>query len=162
MKLFLNSLIAGSLLAASAAATAEVTVQFVKPETYRDVPFDPVERDHIMKDIVSHFVELARNLPAGTDLYIDVLDLDLAGHLVPARGASEDLRLLGNGADWPRMKLHYSVESGGKIIKSGDAQLKDMNYQMRGNGQSGTEPLRFEKLMIDDWYYKTIAPRTRS
>lgn len=161
MKQTLKLLVAGSLLLATAAAHAEVFVQFIKPETYRDVPFSPVDRGKLMKDIEKHFVELGKNLPEGTDLYIDVLDVDLAGRLIPARGASEDIRLLGAGGDWPRMALHYSVEADGKILQRGDVQLKDMDYQARGNKVTGTKPLRFERQMIDDWYYKTIAPRKR-
>jgi hypothetical protein len=161
MNPYLKTLVAGGLLLASAAATAEVTVQFVQPENYPDMPFSPVDRDAILKDIGDYFTKLGKNLPEGTDLRIDVLDLDLAGRLEPSRRGAHDLRILRGGADWPRMKLHYSVESGGKVVNSGDAQLQDMDYQARGNRVSGSEPLRYEKQMIDDWYYKTIAPRKK-
>ena len=159
MKLLLKTLVASSLLLASVAASAAVTVNFVKAEDYPDMPLSPIERDAILKDISDHFTKLGRNLPEGTDLRIDVLDLDLAGRLEPSRRGDRDLRILRGGADWPRMTLHYSVETGGKVVNSGDAQLQDMDYQFNARRLSDSDPLRYEKQMIDAWFYKTVAPR---
>jgi len=159
MKLFLKTVIAASLLLASAAASADVTVNFVKPDNYPDMPFSPVDRDAVLKDISDYFVKLGRNLPEGTDLRIDVLDLDLAGRLEPSRRGGRDLRILRGGADWPRMTLHYTIEAGGKVVNSGDATLQDMNYQSNGRLTSDSDPLRYEKHMIDTWFYKEVAPR---
>jgi len=159
MKQHLRTLIAGSLLLASAAASADVTVNFVKPEDFPDMPFSPVDRDAVLKDIGDYFVKLGKNLPEGTNLRIDVLDLDLAGRLEPSRRGARDLRILRGGADWPRMKLHYTIETGGKVVNSGDATLQDMNYQFNSKRLSDSDPLRYEKHMIDEWFYKEVAPR---
>lgn len=159
MKPFLKMLVAGSLLLASAAASAAVTVNFVKPENYPDMPFSPVDRDRVLKDIGDYFATLGKDLPVGTDLRIDVLDLDLAGRIEPARRGGNDIRIMRGGADWPRMTLHFSVESGGKVVNSGEVQLQDMNYQFNSNRLSASDPLRYEKKMIDDWFYKAVAPR---
>ena len=159
MKQLYITLVAGSLLLASAAASAAVTVTFVKPENYPDMPFSPVDRDAVLKDIGDYFTKLGTNLPEGTDLRIDVLDLDLAGRIEPARRGATDIRIVRGGADWPRMTLHFSVESAGKVINSGDVQLQDMDYQFRASRLSSSDPLRYEKKMIDDWFYKAVAPR---
>ena len=159
MKPFFNTLVAGGLLLASTVASADVTVTFVKPENYPDMPFSPVDRDAVLKQIGDYFTKLGTNLPAGTDLRIDVLDLDLAGRIEPARRGAQDLRIMRGGADWPRMTLRYTVETGGTVVNSGTAELSDMDYQFRANRLSSGDALRYEKQMIDDWYYKTIAPR---
>lgn len=159
MKQILKTLVAGSLLLASVAASAAVTVNFVKPDDYPDMPFSPGDRDAILKELGDHFAKLGKNLPNGTDVRIDVLDLDLAGRLEPSRRGDRDLRILRGGADWPRMSVHYSIESGGKVVNSGDAQLQDMNYQFNARRSNDSDPLRYEKHMIDEWFYKTIAPR---
>jgi hypothetical protein len=161
MKTLLKTLAVGTLLLASAAASAAVTVNFVKPENYPDMPFSPVDRDRTLKDIGDYITSLGTNLPQGTDVRIDVLDLDLAGRLEPSRRGDRDIRIMRGGADWPRMKLHYSIESGGKVVNSGDADLQDMDYQFSANRLSDSDPLRYEKKMIDDWFYKTIAPRKK-
>ena len=159
MKQLLKTLVAGSLLLASVAASAAVTVNFVKPENFPDMPFSPVDRDRVLKDIGDYFTVLGKNLPEGTDLRIDVLDLDLAGRIEPSRRGANDLRIMRGGADWPRMKLHFTVESAGKVVDSGEVQLQDMNYQSNSNRLSASDPLRYEKKMIDDWFYKAVAPR---
>jgi len=159
MKQFLKTLAAGSMLLASVAANAAVAVHFVKPEEYPDMPFSPVDRDAVLKDVSDYFVKLGKNLPEGTDLRIDVLDLDLAGHLEPSRRGGRDLRILRGGADWPRMRLRFSMESGGQVVNSGEVQLQDMDYQSHARRVSDSDPLRYEKQMIDDWFYKAVAPR---
>jgi hypothetical protein len=50
------------------------------------------------------------------------------------------------------------IEQNGQVIKSGKSQLQDMNYQQSYNHYFDSEPLRYEKQMIDDWFDKTIAP----
>jgi hypothetical protein len=50
------------------------------------------------------------------------------------------------------------VEQNGQVIKSGEAKLQDMNYQQTFSHYFDSEPLRYEKQMIDDWFDKTIAP----
>lgn len=161
MNYVLKTLALGALLLAGGAASAAVTVNFVKPENYPDMPFSPVDRDATLKDIGDYITSLGKNLPDGTDVRIDVTDLDLAGRLEPSRRGDRDIRIMRGGADWPRMTLHYSVESGGKVIKGGDAQLQDMDYQFHASRLTDGDPLRYEKRMIDDWFYSTIAPRKK-
>lgn len=161
MNYLLKTMALGALLLAGGAASAGVTVNFVKPENYPDMPFSPVDRDATLKDIGDYITSLGKNLPDGTDVRIDVTDLDLAGRLEPSRRGDRDIRIMRGGADWPRMTLHYSVESGGKVIKGGDAQLQDMDYQFHASRLTDGDPLRYEKRMIDDWFYSTIAPRKK-
>jgi hypothetical protein len=61
-------------------------------------------------------------------------------------------------ADWPRMDLRYAIEQNGQVVKSGESQLQDMNYQQTVSQYFDSEPLRYEKQMIDAWFSKTIAP----
>ena len=88
MKQFFKTLVAGSLLLASVAASAAVTVTFVKPDDYPDMPFSPVDRERVLKDIGDYITSLGKNLPEGTDVRIDVLDLDLAGRIEPSASAT--------------------------------------------------------------------------
>ena len=63
--------------------------------------------------------------------------------------------------DWPRMRLHYVLEQDGKVIRSGDAALSDMSYLTRINHYFSNEKLRYEKLMIDDWYANTFGVKVK-
>ena len=172
MSLFPRALVAASLpllLAACAttipaaaptgpAVAPRVSVVYLKDKDYTD--FSRTERDRLTmeKDLTSHFAALAQRLPAGQTLTIDVSDIDLAGRIDYGRARSDDLRIMTGRADWPQMTLHYTLASDGVVLRSADASLSDMDYQNHLSLRSNTEPLRYEKQMIDDWFQKTFMP----
>ena len=67
-----------------------------------------------------------------------------------------DIRVLKGGADWPVIKLRYSVESQGKVLRSGEARVADMSYLTHTNRYSSNEPLRYEKRMLDEWFKSVL------
>jgi Protein of unknown function (DUF3016) len=143
-------------LLSAGSALAGVTVNYVEPGKYADMPFEPWERDDVLKGLTEHFQKLGKQLPPNQDLSVEVLDIDLAGRVHPGMRSGRDIRILRGGADWPHMRLHYALQAGGSTIASGDAELSDMMYLERLNRYSDGESLRFEKRMIDDWFNKTI------
>lgn len=162
MKNVIRTLAVSGLLAlAAGTASADVTVNYVEQERFSDLPFTPWERESVLKELTEHFAKLGAKLPPGQNLRIDVRDVDLAGREYPGRGA-RDLRIVKNGAEWPRIDLHYTIESNGQVVGSGDAQLRDMSFMDRSNRSTGSDFLRYEKRMIDDWFYSTIMPRERA
>lgn len=148
-------LAAGATLWAGATA-ATVTVTFDKPEQFADMPITHHERDATLKSLREHFEKLGGKLPAGQDLKVDVLDVDLAGRLKPSTRGPMDLRVLTGGADWPMIRLRYAVEANGKVVKSGEDRVTDMNYMNHINHYFDGEPLRYEKHMLDVWFSKAI------
>ena len=156
-----RALVAGLALLASSVAWAGTEVQFSKPDQYTDVPFNPQERDDVLKELSRHFEKLGASLPSGQTLKIDVTDVDLAGRENPSLRAGQDIRVMNGRVDWPRMRLHYVLEQDGKVIRSGDAALSDMSYLTRINHYFSNEKLRYEKLMIDDWYGDTFGIKVK-
>ncbi|MEG1327848.1 MAG: DUF3016 domain-containing protein [Janthinobacterium sp.] len=154
-------LIAGLALLASSAAWAGTEVHFNKPEQFTDLPFDQRQREDVLKELTAHFDKLGRALPAGQTLKIEVSDIDLAGREQPRMHGMNDLRILNGGVDWPHMRLHYALEQDGKVISSGDAALSDMSYMNRINRYASNEKLRYEKLMIDDWFAQTFGVQAK-
>ena len=153
--------VSGLLALAAGSASADVTVNYIEQERFSDLPFTPWERESVLKELTGHFAKLGAKLPPGQNLRIDVRDVDLAGREYPGRGA-RDLRIVKNGAEWPRIDLRYTIESNGQVVRSGDAQLRDMSFMDRTNRSTGSDFLRFEKRMIDDWFYSEIMPRERA
>jgi hypothetical protein len=139
-------------------ACAEVTVNYVNPEKFADLPRAPYQRRQALDDFAAHFRELGKSLPPGMDVAIDVLDIDLAGREQPNRFGSDELRVMHGGADWPRMHLRYALSEHGKVVASGDAQLSDMSYTDDINSYPRDARWPYEMQMIDDWWRKTIAP----
>jgi hypothetical protein len=151
----------GLLVLAAGAASAEVTVKFIEPERFSDLPFTAWDREDVLKELTEHFTKLGARLPPGQNLRIDVKDVDLAGRMYPSRRA-QDLRVIRNGAEWPRLDLHYVIESDGQVVRSGDAELRDMAFMQHIGRYSDGDSLRYEKRMIDEWFYSTIMPRERA
>lgn len=152
-----NLALAGLFLLAAGSASAAVTVSYIEPERYGEMPFATWEREEVLRELSAHFDRLGKTLPAGQDLKVEVLDLRLAGQL--RRGGAREIRVLKGSADWPTMQIRYAVESGGRVISSGESKLSDMSYMDRTTRYSDSESLRYEKHMIDDWFKKTFGAR---
>jgi hypothetical protein len=153
--------LAGLFGLAAGSAGAAVTVTYVQPERFTDIPFVTWEREDTLKALSEHFTKLGNSLPPGQDLRIEVLDVDLAGRAIPNARLGRDIRVLRGRADFPRITLRFSLEQNGQVLKSGEAQLSDMSYLDHVNRYFDGEPLRYEKQMIDDWFEKTIGPLPR-
>jgi hypothetical protein len=161
-KMALAGLFAGLTLSAAGSAGAAVTVTYVQPENFTDLPFASWEREHALKDLSEHFTRLGNSLPPGQDLRIEVTDIDLAGRPDPRMITTRDVRIMRGRADWPRMDLRFTLEQNGQVIKSGAARLADMDYLERHTRYFDNVTLRYDKQMIDDWYEKTIGPLPRN
>jgi len=159
MRLMKKTVLAAVLSLTAVAAWAQAEVSYIKPEEFSDVPFNGRDRQDVLAQLADHFKELARKLPPGQTLKVEVLDVDLAGHLYPRRHAAEDIRIMRGGADWPTMHLRYTLEQNGKVLRSGDDQLSNMAYQDRISHYSMDDSLRYEKQMIDDWFQKEFMPK---
>lgn len=151
------SVLAAVFAAASVVAHADVTVKFTQPENYTDMPFSQDGKDRVMNDLKRHFDKLGAKLPAGQDLKVEVLDIDLAGRLEMTARASTDFRILRGTSDWPMIKLRYSVESKGQVLKSGEERVADMSYLQQINSYTANESLRYEKLMLDRWFKNNVV-----
>lgn len=143
------------------AAWAGASVTYVEPDKFADMPFSPVDREHILKDLSEHFAKLGKLLPAGQELKVEVTDVDLAGRLDYTRRSGNEIRILRGMADWPRMELRYSLVQDGAVLKSGDAKLSDMTYMEHARMINANDSLRFEKQMLDDWFAKTFGVKVR-
>lgn len=149
--------LAALALAAGSSAWAGVQVTFDNPDDYSDVPFSSRDREQVLAGLENHFTWLGKSLPPGQDLRIEITDVDLAGREDPARRGAFDVRVMTGRADWPRLRLRYTLEQHGKVIASGNAYLSDMSYLQHINRYSRNDALRYEKRMIDDWFKNTFG-----
>jgi len=151
----MRSLIASVILLASAAgaqAAGTVQVSFVHPEKFADVRDSALRAEDNLANLQRHLEQIgARYTPDGQTLKIEVLDVDLAGE--PRRGARpNDLRVLRGRADWPRIELRYTLEAPGAAPRTGQAKVADMAYLERTPVYHSTEPLPYERRMLEDWF----------
>lgn len=145
-----------ALLPAHAAGMLEL--KFIEAEKFSDIGRSSFERDRNLKTLTDYLQTLAAQLPDGRTLQLDVLNVDLAGEVRP--GGGQEIRVLRGAADWPQMKLRYTLTQNGAALKSGDAQLSDLGYLDRLHGQTSTYgDLPYDKRMLQDWFRKTfLAP----
>lgn len=142
-----------------AAAQAATTVRFVAPQTYTDgnLAWSSVDQRLTFEGLERIIARLARKrLPAGDDLEVDVLGLDLAGKIDPLMSRTGTLRVM-RADTWPSMTLRYTLRRQGRVIAKGEDTLRAMNYLMDPVAVRSSEPLRFEKAMLDTWFRTRFA-----
>lgn len=154
------SLLAVSLVSfcAPSVAAGSAEVRYLQPQKFTDAGFGSFERERTLLSLTQHFDALARRLPDGQTLRVEVLDVDLAGEVWP-RGPNE-VRVLRGRADWPHMTLRYTLLDGSRTVKAGEARLADMSYLFSPQRIQQYGDLPYEKRMLDDWFKETIAPTT--
>jgi hypothetical protein len=157
------SVLALALATLPAAAQAAVEVAFISPETYVDAGSHPGERlaRRNLGELARHLERLgAARLPDGRSLRIEVLDIDLAGRFEPWRPTAYGVRIL-REATWPRITLRYVLEEDGRELARGEERLSDLDYLGRPAGRLRSDPLRYEKAMLDNWFRARFAAAPR-
>jgi hypothetical protein len=160
MKTFITSLLVIltlTLLQGTAlAATSEVT--WTDYKKYRDMHEGNENRKHFrertFKNFEKHFTKLAKRLPEGQILKIDVTNVDLAGDT--HAGGINRLRIV-KEIYFPRMDFSYQlIGSDGSEITAAEVKLKDMGFMMGNFSRYRHDSLGYEKKMLDDWFAKAF------
>lgn len=149
---------AAALAVALPAQAAGVKVSFPDAERYADAGASVAERESTQAELAAHLVALGqRLLPADMTLEVDVLEIDLAGTMLPTRRG--DLRIVRGGADWPRLTLRYTLVKDGQVQTAATERLADLAYTMNLGSRLSNDPLRYEKRLLDDWFRERFAER---
>jgi hypothetical protein len=135
-------------------ADAKVTVTFAgDPDRYTDV------RSHgfsMAGEIKAYILRLgARYVPPNQNLKITILDIDLAGMDETFR--NPNLPRIMRESTWPRIRLRYELTQNRRVISSGEELVSDQMYLGRLGMASSSDPLRYEKNMLDDWFRQKFA-----
>jgi len=87
----------------------------------------------------------AKPLQPGQTLDVTLVDIKRAGDYEPWHG--------------PRGRtLQYTLkDASGRIVSEGDARLSDTGYLHNVGLKSDSDPLRYEKRLIDDWVKRQLA-----
>lgn len=144
-----------AFLALPAQAAGTVEVKYVEPENFVDIGFGAFERERNQASLNESFQRLAKQLPDGQNLKIEVLDVDLAGEV--RLGAVRDFRIVRGSVDWPRIKLRYTLQAGNTTLKAGEERLADIHYLFGGRAVSPREgALPYEYRLLDRWFTQTF------
>ena len=102
-------------------------------------------------------------LPPGQKLDVTFEDIKLAGDFEPWHGPNaQDIRFMKDIYP-PRATLRYKVtDAHGATIREGESKLSDLAYLQRTTVADSTDPLRYDKRMLDDWLNKEFVRNNQS
>jgi len=162
-------LLAGSALAAGPRTVTDperprvlpeegaVAVSWTDPSEFTELRFSgnhwEAKRGNWVFELASALRKsVEKQLPEGERIEIEITDIDRAGRYEPGLGARMDSIRIMRNIDSPSMSLTYRrYDASGQLIDVGERKLRDMMYLNNINTLSNTDPLRYEKRMIDDW-----------
>ena len=137
---------------------ASVEVQWTETEKYRDVKAGTGSskkfRERTFKTLEKHLTKLAARLPETQLLKVNVTDLDLAGRIDYV--SNNSIRVV-KEIDIPSIEFSYQLLNADESVdKSGEVDLKDMNFMRHTSLKYNHESLSYEKRMLESWFYKTF------
>ncbi|MCG7531296.1 DUF3016 domain-containing protein [Psychrobium sp. MM17-31] len=160
----LSTLIATALFCLSAQA-AEVKVEFVKKEQFKDIDSGANQSQARFEEKLFSVLESTfkkqgeKQLPKDMTLDVSVLDIDLAGHVARGLGMGQDIRQVSD-KDFPRI-LFYMIlrDKNNNIVFQGRQNLKnnDMKhgeFRMKGSQSD----FYMETMLIDKWFDQALVP----
>lgn len=145
-----------------------VQVVWNDPAQFREIKFSRSRFEATQGDWVRNLAKWIRKraeprVPEGTRLEVRILDIDRAGDYEPGNfgGANADhLRILRDVYP-PRIDLEFRLtDAQGTVISSGERKLTDLLYLHNiVTGTYDSDPLRYEKMLINDWVRKEFGKR---
>ena len=156
-----RSLVGFMLVLAFVPAYAAVTVTYGDPDRFTDAGDrwnDPVK---VAQTLAEQLRKLGDQvLPPGTDVRIEILDLDRAGRT--AMNLPTEIRVVNGKNDMPCIDLRYTVETAGTASAPRRERLCDPEFLRSLEPRySEHDPLVYEKRMLDEWFRArfTATPR---
>jgi hypothetical protein len=154
MKQVLFGLITACVFVGSACA-GEAKVSWQELEKFTDIRAANESQQgfqaRIIKEFDLIFVDLAKSLPDGYLLEVNVTDLDLAGEV---NIANRDLRVV-KSVSLPRMRFTYTLKNdGNEVLASGKESLKDMGFMSGSRTPSSMSSFPYEEKMLHDWFVR--------
>lgn len=140
-----------------------VTVRWENPSGFSDLRYSgnryEAARGNWVQELALHLRDEAlTRLAPGQRLDVDILDIRRAGMYEPWRGPDlDDVRIIRDFYP-PSMTLNFRhTDADGRVLAQGERKLRDSGFLM-GDSLMDTDPLRYEKRMIDRWVREIASP----
>jgi hypothetical protein len=143
-------------------ADSPVSVQWTDPAQFTEVRYSrnrwESERGNWVADLAGYIQKSAsKRLPPGQRLAITITDIKRAGEYEPWHGPrGDDIRIIKDIYP-PRISFNY-VRTGadGQVIDQGEQKLVDSAFLMNSSTINDSDPLRYEKRLVDDWLRRSL------
>ena len=143
-------------------AEGPVQVQWTDPANFTELRHSrnrwEAQRGNWVNTLANHLrTRAARQLPDGQQLAVTITDIKRAGDYEPWQGPRlDDVRIMRNIYP-PRINLQFTVtDAQGRVIDQGERKLVDNAYLYGTTRLSDTDPLRYEKRLLDDWLRREL------
>jgi hypothetical protein len=141
-------------------AEGPVSVSWTDPNQFTEIKYSgnrfEAQQGNWVADLAEYFRDtIAKQLPSGDKVSIQITNIKRAGQYEAGRGpASNDIRVVKDLYP-PRISFNYVwTDASGKVVAQGEQKLVDTAFLMGDTTPGDTDPLRYEKRMIDDWTRK--------
>jgi hypothetical protein len=138
-------------------AQGPVDVQWTDPAQFSEVRLSSNRREARRGTWVRDLAEYLRKraadkLPQGDHLEVTITNIERAGDYEPWRSAQTDSIRYMSDIYPPRIDLDFKlVGADGGARAQGSRKLSDAAYLMGSPRVGDSDPLRYEKRLIDDW-----------
>ena len=145
-----------------------VSVDWTDPAQFSEVCYSANRREsrrgNWVEQLARHLRETAaRQLPAGQTLRVTLTDIRRAGSYEPWHGPDlQDTRVIRDLYP-PRITLQFTrLDARGEVLDQGERKLVDPGFLTGSTRIGESDPLRYEKKMLDDWLRREIRPGSDS
>ena len=139
-----------------------VQVQWTDPSQFTELRYSrnrwDAQRGNWVEDLAEHLRKQAsKQLQPGQKLDVTITDIKRAGDYEPWHGLQmQDVRFMRDIYP-PRVSLQFTLtDAQGQVIDQGERKLVDSSYLYGGTRLSDTDPLRYEKRLLDDWLRREL------
>lgn len=137
-------------------AGSAVNVSWGDPNAFAELRYSQNRRIAVQGDWVVELAEylqqqVAKAVPAGERVDVEILDIQRAGQFEWMRTQNEDVRVMRDVYP-PRMTLQFKrTAADGSVIGEGERKISDLAYLQGPSPFPSSDPLRYDKRMIDTW-----------
>lgn len=146
-------------------ADGPVDVSWSDPAKFADLRFSgnrwEAERGDWVRQLAQHVrTSATRQLAPGEKLEITITDIERAGRYEPWLSPQYDHVRMIRDRYPPRMTLTYTLHGAdGQVLARNERKLSDLGFLMGSSPLNQSDPLRYEKRMIDDWARRDLGPQ---
>ncbi|MCC7634133.1 DUF3016 domain-containing protein [Stenotrophomonas rhizophila] len=144
------------------AGDSAVQVQWTDPAQFSEIRQSSnrfeAERGNWVEQLAQYLRSAAgKRLAPGQSLEVTITDIERAGDYEPWHGPrANDIRILRDLYP-PRISLTFSLrDAQGQVLAEGERKLSDSGYLHNLGLQRSSDPLRYEKKLLDDWLQREL------
>lgn len=148
-------------------ADGPVSVEWTDPAEFSELRFSQNRWEAQQGDWVTQLARYlqeraAARLPEGQRMDVTITDIKRAGSFEPWHGANANNIRVMRDVYPPRMTLQVRItDADGRVVSEGEQRLVDTAFLMNSRPMD-TDPLRFEKDMIDTWLRRELPAPPRA